>query len=91
MHSNLISKCNWLVLVLTSGYFALTESAFLFSRAFESSLASKGEIAHRVGAPQGFWCGKVPMWERQTLHYVECRQKLPALSVSRREEGKLKE
>ena len=88
MHSNLISKCNWLFFVLTSGYFALTEGAFLSSRASESSLASKGEIAHRVGAPQGFWCGKVPMRERQALHYVECRQKLPALSVSRREEGK---
>ena len=54
MHSNVISKCIWLVFVLTSGYFALTESVFLFSRASESSLASKGEIAHRVGAPQGF-------------------------------------
>ena len=54
MHSNLISKCNWLFFVLTSGYFALTEGAFLFSSASESSLASKGEIAHRVGAPQVF-------------------------------------
>ena len=49
-----ISKCIWLVLVLTSGYFALTESVFLFSRAFESSLASKGEKVNGVGAPQDF-------------------------------------
>ena len=54
-----ISKCNWLGLVLTSGYFALTEGAFLSSRASESSLASKGEIAHRVGAPQKSFCCRV--------------------------------
>ena len=50
----LISKCYWLVLVLISGYFALTESAFLFLRASESSLASKWEKADFVGAPQYF-------------------------------------
>ena len=62
-----IRKCSWLVFVLTSGYLALTEGAFLFSLASESSLASKGEIAHRVGAPQGFWCGKVSMRDRAAL------------------------
>ena len=48
----LISKCYWLVLVLISGYFALTESAFLFLRASESSLASEWETGNEEGAPQ---------------------------------------
>ena len=65
--------------MLTSGDFASIESVFLFSRASESSLASKGEITNLESAPQDFWCGKVPMRERQTLHYVECTSELPEL------------
>jgi len=34
--------------------FAMTESAFLFLRAFESSLASKWEKGNGVSAPQFF-------------------------------------
>ena len=50
----LISKC---ILVGSGAHirdFAMTESAFLFSRASESSLASKWEKADFVGAPQYF-------------------------------------
>ena len=49
-----IRKCNWLVLVLTSGDFASTESVFLFSGASESSLASKWEKENGVSASPVF-------------------------------------
>ena len=66
----------WLGFVLTSGCFALTESAFLFLRASESSLASKGEIADFVGAPQFF---SAERFNEERLHFVEGTSKHPAL------------
>ena len=58
--------------------FASIESVFLFSRAFESSLASKGEkqtlwVLLSISSADG------PMRGRETVHFVECISKLLAL------------